>query len=83
MASGPDGRTSFERLTSDTCDISKWTNFKFYDIVWYWNTLFTDENPKIGRWLGVSHRLGPALCYWILNERASTLSNVQHATREL
>ena len=43
-----------------------------------------EANPKIGRWLGVAHRVGSALCYWILKENGSVLarSTVQHVTRE-
>jgi hypothetical protein len=84
MASGHDGRTAFERITGDTCDISEWADFEFYDLVWYWDTPFTEDNPKIGRWLGVSHRVGSALCYWILTDKGKVLarSTVQHLTKE-
>ena len=84
LASGRDGRTGFERLTGDTCDISEWADFEFYDLVWYWDAPFTEDNPKIGRWLGVSHRIGSALCYWILTDKATVLSRstVHHLTRE-
>ena len=84
MASGYDGRTGMERITGDTCDISEWTDFEFYDLIWYWDSPFSDENPKLGRWLGVAHRVGSALCYWILKENGEVLARttVQHLTKE-
>ena len=35
-SSGTDGRTGMEILTGDTSEISDWTDFEFYDMVWYW-----------------------------------------------
>ena len=83
IARGPDGRTGIEELTGDTPDISEWLDFDFYDLVWYWDAPhlpITEENPKLGRWLGVSHRIGSDMCYWIINERGNVLSRttVQH-----
>ena len=84
MASGVEKRTAMERLTGDTNDISEWTDFEFYDLVWYWDAPYMENNPKIGRWLGVAHRVGSALCYWILKENGQLLSRstVQHMTKE-
>ena len=38
----------------------------------------------LGLWLGVSHRVGSALCYWILSEKGKVLSQtiVQNLTSE-
>lgn len=81
-ASFNDGRTGMERITGDTCDISEWVDFSFYDLCWYWGHPDDDSNPKIGRWLGVSHRVGSAMCYWVLTHNAKILSRttVQHVT---
>jgi hypothetical protein len=81
-ASVNDGRTGMERITGDTCDISEWVDFSFYDLCWYWGHPDDDSNPKIGRWLGVSHRVGSAMCYWVLTHNAKILSRttVQHVT---
>jgi hypothetical protein len=52
--------------------------------VWYWDTPKDDiASAKIGRWLGVSHRVGSGLCYWLLKENGQVLSKttVQHVTR--
>ena len=84
ISRGHDQRTGLERLTGDTCDISEWIDFEFYDLCWYWDNPNDWDNPKIGRWLGVSHRIGSALCYWVLNEKGNVLARttVQHVTRD-
>ena len=76
--------SGMERITGDTPDISEWLEFEFYDLCWYWDTPNDIDNPKIGRWLGVSHRVGSAMCYWILTNNGTTISRttVQHITKE-
>ena len=76
--------TGFERLTGDTVDISEWLDFEFYDICWYWEVPNSEVNPLIGRWLGVSHRVGSAMCFWILTSKGTVVSRttVQHITKE-
>ena len=80
---GTDGRTGLERLTGDTPDISEWIDFEFYDLCWYWTNQTDANESKIGRWLGVSHRVGSALCYWILTSTGKVIARttVQHLTR--
>jgi hypothetical protein len=75
-----DGRSGFEIITGDTPDIREWVDFTFYDWVWYWHSPNSDDNPRIGQWLGVSHRVGSALCYWILLSTGRVLARttVQH-----
>ena len=63
---GKDGLPYLERLTGDMIDISEWMEFEFYDLVWFWNNQSGDTKPMLGLWIGVSHRFGSALCYWIL-----------------
>ena len=84
ISRGHDGRTGMERITGDTVDISEWTDFEFYDLCWYWDTPNDWENPNFGRWLGVSHRIGSSLCYWILNDIGTVLERtiVHHVTRD-
>ena len=38
----------------------------------------------LGPWIGVSHRVGSALCYWVISEKGKVLSQtiVQHITAE-
>ena len=66
-------------------DISEWIDFQFYDLVWYHDQPKPDtaEEPrKLGRWLGVAHRVGSDLCYWILTASGKALARttVQHVT---
>ena len=59
------GRTPIECITGETPDISEYTDFGFYDWVMFRNNagLGTTE---IGRWIGVSHRVGQLMSYWVL-----------------
>mmetsp|Transcript_15996 Transcript_15996/g.23839 ORF Transcript_15996/g.23839 Transcript_15996/m.23839 type:complete len:1130 (+) Transcript_15996:7540-10929(+) len=77
-------RPGLEILTGDSIDISEYTDFEFYDLIWYWDNPDAIDNPCIGRWLGVSHRVGSALCYWILTDKGTVLSRttVQHVTTD-
>jgi hypothetical protein len=59
------GRTPIEIITGETPDISEYLDFGFYDWV------FFKENAgmgavALGRFLGVSHRVGNLMSYWIL-----------------
>ena len=82
--SSGDGRTGMERITGDTPDISEWTDFTFYDRVWAWDSPQADSNPVMARWLGVSHKVGSGLCYWVLKDNGKVLSRttVQHMTAD-
>ena len=79
---GADGRTPLEKVTGDTPDISEYLDFDFYDPVWYLHE--TGEEPQIGRWLGIAHRTGGAMCYFVLTQTARVLrrTSVQHMTEE-
>lgn len=85
LARGVDQRPGLERITGNTIDISEWLDFDFYDRVWYWDAKkmdMTDEQARIGRWLGISHRVGSDMTYWILTESGNVIarSTVQHIT---
>ena len=67
-------RTGIEQLTGDTPDISEYTDFSFYDRVWYWDSPSSQEPAQVGRWLGVSHRVGSSMCYYVLTDKAEILS---------
>ena len=56
-------RPCLEQINCDTVDIGEWLDFEFYDLCWFLDTPHDWDNPKIGRWIGVSHRVGSALCY--------------------
>ena len=59
------GRTPLECITGETPDISEYLDFGFYD----WVTFRSNAGlglVELGRWLGVSHRVGQLMSYWIL-----------------
>jgi hypothetical protein len=53
-----------------------------YDLVWFWDNPNPENNPWLGRWLGVAHRVRSDLRYWILNENGDIMdrTTVQHVT---
>ena len=82
---GQYSRPGLEILTGNSVDISEWIDFQFYDLVWYHDQPKPDtsEEPrKLGRWLGMAHRVGSDLCYWILTASGKVLARttVQHVT---
>jgi hypothetical protein len=76
-----DGRMPMEQLTSETPNISEYLDFGFYDWIWYKDNAGLGEN-HIGRWLGVTHRVGNLMSYWILTEAGHVIARtmVQHIT---
>lgn len=82
MPRGNEPRTGYERLTGVTPDISEWLDFSFYDLVWYWSTV-GEPSRELGRWLGISHRIGSDLCYFILTKAGKVVSTttLQHVTK--
>ena len=75
-------------MTGDTPDISEWLDFEFYDLVWWIDRPnkpdITDMARRLGRWLGVSHRVGSDLCYWVATDSGQLVSktSVEHVTQE-
>jgi hypothetical protein len=59
------GRCPLEKITGESVDITEYLDFGFCDWIWYNDNAGLGET-KIGRWLGVSHRVGPIMSYWIL-----------------
>ena len=60
-------RTPYEIVAGDTPDFMEWLEYDFYQPVWFYSpAVFPVEKQLLGRWLGVAHRVGQALCYWIL-----------------
>jgi hypothetical protein len=87
IARGPDQRTGYEIITGNTPDISEWLDFDFYDLVWYYDKKHpetTDDDREFAYWLGVAHRHGSDMCYWVLPESGIpiTRTSVQHVTIE-
>ena len=80
-------RTGFDQVTGKTPYISEYCDFDFYDLVWYHagvHPSISKENREMGRWLGMSHRIGSEMCYWILTKSSKVIveMTVQHVTRD-
>ena len=84
IARGPDGRTGYERMTGNTPDISEMLDFDIWDLVWYHQPGTDTSEPvrRLGRWLGVAHRIGSNMCYWVIPVSGIVLARttVQHVT---
>ena len=81
--SGAGGNTDvpLAQVTGETPDISEYLDFGFYDRAWFY------ENAGLGprlpcRWLGVLHRTGCQMCYFVLKSNGEVLSrgSVQRVT---
>ncbi len=70
-----DGRTSIEIITGETPDITEHLDFGFYDWIYFRQNAGLGPT-ELGRWLGVSHRVGPQLSYWILPSSGFPISCV-------
>jgi hypothetical protein len=72
--------------TGQTPDISEYTEFGFFEMLWYYDEMavFPEDRRKLSRWLGVAHRIGQALCYYLLNQNAQIIvrSTVQRISQD-
>ena len=75
------GSTPLERVTGDTVDISEYLDFGFCDWCWYHENVGLGPT-KLGRWLGVAHKVGGLMSYWVLttNSTVITRMTVQRVT---
>jgi hypothetical protein len=71
-----DGRVPAEKMTGNTPDISEYLHYDWYEYVWYHNPVegFPENRRQLGRWLGVAHKVGQPMCYWILTKKGTVLS---------
>ena len=78
-----DGRMPLEIITGETPDISEYMDFDFYDWVLYCSNEGLGE-VEVARWLGVSHRVGRMMSYWLLPESGIPISatTVQRMTND-
>ena len=79
------GISLLENVTGDTIDLSEYLDFYFYDPVWYWDKISGEKIEDLpGRWLGISHRVGASMFYWVLNKQGNVISRstIQHGTNE-
>ena len=76
-----DGCVPLEEITGETIDISAYLDFGMYDYVWYRDNAGLGPQ-KLGRWLGVSHKIGSQMAYHILPLTCSpiTRTSVQRIT---
>jgi hypothetical protein len=83
MSKYADGRTPLEIITGDTPDISEYLDFDFYDWVLYRSNAGLGE-VEVARWLGVSHRVGRLMSYWLLPQSGIPISatTVQRMTND-
>jgi len=84
---GQQQRTGIELITGETPDISEWLDFELYDRVWYYDQKKIEidgSGRRLARWLGVAHRVGSDLCYWLLLESGKVIARttVQHVVRD-
>jgi hypothetical protein len=75
------GNCPLQEVTGESVDISEYLDFSFYDHVSYKENAGLGET-RIGRWLGVSHRVGGLMSYWILTQKGTVISRttVQRVT---
>ena len=69
------GRTSIEFITGETPEISEYLDFSFYDWVTYKSDAGLGEE-QLGKWLGVSHKIGDMMSYWVLPISGKVISCV-------
>ena len=67
------GRTPLEIITGLTPDITEYLDFGFYDWVLFKPNGGTAP-AELGRWIGVSHRTGQLMTYWILPRSGRPIS---------
>jgi hypothetical protein len=54
-------------VTRNTPDISEYPAFEWYQPVYYFDqAAFPEQREIIGRWIGVAHNVGQAMCFWVL-----------------
>jgi hypothetical protein len=72
-----------EIITGETPDISEYLDFEFYDWALFRSNAGLGE-VELARWLGVSHRVGRLMSYWVLQESGIPISaiTVQRLTND-
>jgi hypothetical protein len=90
QAGGLRGACPLQDVTGKTPDMSECLDFGFYDHVSYKENAGLSETA-VGRWLGVSHRVGGLMSCWVLTQRATVISqttaqrvtNLEKETKEI
>jgi hypothetical protein len=66
-------RVPDEHVSQETPDISEYIDFDWYDYCYYLDHPKSDARPMVGRWLGVAHNVGSAMCYYVLTRKGTVL----------
>lgn len=74
QAGGICGICPLQELTEETVNISEYRDFGFFDHVSYKDNSELGAT-SIGRWLGVSYRVGGLMSYCILTQKATVISH--------
>ena len=75
-------------ISGEAPDISsEWLDFEFYDRVWNYDhkkIKIDGRGRRLACWLGVAHRVGSDLRYWLLLESGKVIARttVQHVVRD-
>ena len=79
LSRGRDGRTGYEEVFGQTPNIAEYLDFEFYDLIWWWDrgdkNSSTADPKRLARWLGISHRIGSDMCYWLITESGQIIPN--------
>jgi hypothetical protein len=80
-ARGLDGKCPLEWITGESVNISEYLDFGFYGWAWCKENAGLGET-KLGRWLGVLHRISTLMLYWVLTKDGKVLlrTTVQRVT---
>ena len=83
MSKYAEGRTPLEIITGDTLEISEYVDFNFYDWVLFRSNAGLGA-VEVARWLGISHRVGRLMSYWLLPGSRIPISatTVQRMTKD-
>ena len=60
----------------------------FMTLLWWWDrgdkNSSTVDPKRLARWLGISHRIGSDLCYWLITESGQIISksSIQHVIKD-
>ena len=77
MDGGQDFRTGYEEVTGQIAEISEWLDFEFYDLLYWYDRPnkpdVYDDVRILARWLGISHRVGSDMCYWLITESGNLI----------
>jgi hypothetical protein len=81
------GRTPYEMVVGRTPDISEYLDFQWYETIWYLDhdaNFPAEDKRKLGKWLGVAHNVGQALCFYIMPQSGKPIvrSTMQALTQD-